>query len=72
MSAFIDSIKKKRIKIHNDEVRKQANNLFQIAENNGRLWITFDNIPCFPCEMLKKEPLEALAEIRELYVKRMS
>lgn len=49
--------------------RDEANNLWQLKEKDGEIWITYTGCPVIPESMLKKPALETLLEIRELYVK---
>lgn len=56
---------KKRLQVEED-----AACLYQICENEGEIWLTFNNILAFPCSMLKDEPVDAIKKMRELYIKR--
>jgi len=47
----------------------EAEEFYQIKEKMGELWITYDGIPIIPESLLKKQALETLKELRELYVK---
>ena len=51
------------------EARDEANNLWQLKEKDGEIWITYTGCSVIPESMLKKPALETLLEIRELYVK---
>lgn len=57
-------IKEKR----NERIIERSRTLYQIAEVDNQLWITFSNAPILPCAMLKDAPLDALAQLRKLYV----
>ena len=48
--------------------RDEANNLWQLKEKDGEIWITYTGCPVIPESMLKKPALETLLEIRERYV----
>lgn len=48
----------------------EAEEVFQIKEYGGELWLTFNGSLVCPCSMLNKEPVEAIKQMRELYVKR--
>lgn len=55
-----------------DEVAKakgEAEDLFQIKEKCGEIWITYGGFPVVPESLLKEPVLETLLKIRELYVK---
>lgn len=47
---------------------REAEENYQIKERNGELWITYTGVPVVPQSLLKKDILEALKELRELYV----
>lgn len=47
---------------------KEAEEFYQITERNGELWLTYTGVPVVPQSLLKKDILEALKELRELYV----
>lgn len=49
---------------------KESKAIYQIEEFNGELWLTYNGALICPTEMFVLEPLEALNEIRKLYVKR--
>ena len=70
ISEYFKRIAEKRAaKIHNVIVAN-ATLLYQVQEYQGELWLTYsDNLVC-PCSMLKSEPVESLAKMRELYVER--
>lgn len=51
------------------KAKGEAEEFFQIKENQGQLWITYNGFPVVPEALLKKSALETLMEIRELYVK---
>jgi len=55
-----------------DKVAKakgEAEELYQIKEKDGELWITYSSAPIIPESLLKNPALETLRELRELYVK---
>ena len=51
------------------KAKQEAEELWQIREKEGELWITYSNVPVIPESLLKKAALETLKEIRERYVK---
>lgn len=51
------------------KAKSEAEELYQIKEKLGQLWITYSGVPVVPESLLNKSALEALMEIRELYVK---
>ena len=50
----------------------QAHLIYQIQEYDGKLWLTFSGALVCPTDMFKKEPIDSLTEIRNLYVERNS
>ena len=48
----------------------QAHLIYQIREFDGKLWITFSGALVCPTDMFVSPPLDALSEIRKLYVER--
>jgi hypothetical protein len=60
-----------RIGLYNSrKTEKEAEETYQIKEYGGELWLTFNGSLVCPCSMLNKEPVEAIKQMRELYVKR--
>lgn len=60
----------KRREERKDEIERMACDIFQVAESDGQLWLTFNgNLVC-PCDMLTTDPVQAVAKMRELYVNR--
>ena len=53
-----------------DKCRQESLEIYQIKEFDGEIWITFNSSLVCPADMFKTEPVEALAVIRDLYVKR--
>lgn len=53
-----------------DNLIKAAKQIYQIEEFDGKLWLTYNGALICPTDMFSVEALKALAEIRELYVKR--
>ena len=51
------------------KARAEAEDLYQIQEKMGELWITYNGVPIIPESLLKNPALETLKELRELYVK---
>ena len=54
----------------NKQSEKAAKVIFQVEEYKGKLWLTFNGSLVCPMEMFKTETIEALTEIRKLYVER--
>ncbi len=50
---------------------RDAEDLFQIREHDGKLWLTFNHFLVCPCTMLGKMPVDAVGEMRRLYVERV-
>lgn len=53
------------------DLQKSANELFQIEEYDGLLWVTYMGNKVCPCEMLIDEPIPAIKKMREMYVSRV-
>ena len=53
-----------------EKCQKEAEQAYQIAENGGKLYLTFNGALVCPMDMFKQEPIDALKMIRDLYVKR--
>lgn len=53
-------------------VKERANDIYQITEYCDRLWFTYNGNLFCPCDMMKKEPLDALRELRSSYIARHS
>ena len=53
-----------------EQAEQEAEDLFQIAEYDGDVWLTFDDNLVCPCYMLKSDVIASLNIMRELYIKR--
>lgn len=53
-------------------IEQRSKCLFQIEENDGSLWLTFDGNLICPTTMLNGDALSVLKEIRQLYIKHNS
>lgn len=53
-------------------IKERANDIYQITEYGGRLWFTYNGSLFCPCDMMKKELLDALAELRSSFIERHS
>jgi hypothetical protein len=51
---------------------RQSNELFQIEEHTGELWLKYDGYLIMPCTMLNETPIDALRKIRACYIARKS
>jgi hypothetical protein len=51
---------------------RQSNELFQIEEHTGELWLKYDGYLIMPCTMLNETPIDALRKMRACYVARKS
>ena len=49
---------------------EEAQETYQIKEFDGKLWLTKDGALICPMDMFQAKPIDALDEIRGLYVKR--
>jgi hypothetical protein len=54
------------------EATAAAQNLFQVKEHGGELWMTYDGWLVCPCSMMKDEPVDAVTRMRQLYISRES
>ena len=54
------------------QAEQDAREIFQIREHNGEIWLTHCGSLVCPCSMLNVEPVEALREMRGLYVQNFS
>ena len=66
---LIENIKSSNQERKLKELNEKANTFFQVQEHKGELWLSFNGCPVMPTSFLKSEPLTALKEIRELFVK---
>lgn len=53
-------------------IKERANDIYQITEYGGQLWFTYNGSLFCPCDMMKKEPLDALLDLRTSYIVRNS
>ena len=60
---------------HIERLRKmldrRVNNMFQIKERDGMVWIVYEGCFICPCYMLKEDPIVALKIMREEYKKHL-
>ena len=49
-------------------LEQQALEHYQIKEKDGEIWITYDNVPIVPESMLNLTAIEALKQLRKLYI----
>ena len=67
-------IKERRKEFHQRCVKERANELFQVKEQDGLLWLTYDGnlvMPfCFMCDDRQASCIEKLTAIREQYIDR--
>ena len=49
-------------------VKECAKRTFQITEHNGKFWFTYNGSLFCPCDMMKEEPIDALSQLRNLYI----
>ena len=49
---------------------RQSNELFQIEEHSGELWVKYGGYLIMPCTMLNDTPIDALRKIRACYIAR--
>ena len=64
INKIIESIKKRDLKKSTERVKED----YQIAECEGKLWLTFWGHPFIPQDMLKGDIIEVLKEIRKLHM----
>lgn len=53
-----------------EKCRKEAQDTYQIAESDGKLYLTYNGALVCPMDMFKDAPIDALKTIRNLYVQR--
>ena len=53
-----------------EQRERQAIEIFQICEYENSIWLTYNGAIICPMSMFDREPIEALIEIRNHYVKR--
>ena len=49
---------------------ERAEDIFQVTEYKGEFWFLFNRCLICPCSMMKDAPIDALQEMRRLYVER--
>lgn len=67
---YWESLKRDRKERHNKAVKERANDIYQITEHCGKLWFTYNGSLFCPCDMMKKELLDALLDLRTSYIVR--
>ena len=67
---YLDRLKKSRQNNKERYIREHANDIYQITEYCGQFWFTYNGSIFCPCDMMKKEPLDALVELRSFYITR--
>jgi len=67
---YWESLKRDRKERHNKAIKERANDIYQITEYCGKLWFTYNGSLFCPCDMMKKEPLDALLDLRTSYIVR--
>lgn len=73
MNAFkkiTDSFKNKRNELHEKDIRKRVELMFQVTEYHHELWFTHNGMLFCPCKMISGEPTDVLLELRALYYAR--
>lgn len=50
------------------KAEEESKEHYQIKERDGEIWITYDGVAIIPEHMLSIKPIEALKELRNLYV----
>jgi hypothetical protein len=63
-------LKEWRRNAHESYLLQRAECVFQITEYKGELWFIYERCLLCPCSMMKGEPLEALKELRLLFIER--
>lgn len=70
ISEYLRKAKERRIREAMSEITHRAEELYQIREFHGELWITYNEELICPCAMLNVMPIEALRKMRVSYVTR--
>jgi len=65
---MFEELKERRAINRKEQINEQAKILFQVTENNNELWLMYNGTIICPMEMFKKDPIDTLKTIRELYV----
>lgn len=50
------------------EVKERADELFQLCENDGELWLTYGGYLVIPASLLANDPITTLRQIRQYYI----
>lgn len=68
--SFLDSLKVRRSKRTYESAVRYAEDLFQLCEHSGSLWLTYCGSLVCPCSLFSLSPVDALSEMRDGYVER--
>ena len=55
-----------------EQIERRATETYQICEYENSLWLTYNGAIICPMDMFSRDPIDALVEIRNQYVKRNS
>ena len=53
-----------------EKCENEAEDVYQVKEYEGKIWLIKDGALVCPMEMFKTETIETLSKIRQLYVER--
>lgn len=70
LSELIKRYKKRCEERHEKQVKEHAEDLYQIREYKGQVWLTFNGYLICPCTFLEIDYVHALEDIRGMYVER--
>lgn len=70
MANFIKQIVEKLKAKRKAELKAMANNLYQMKEYEGEMWLTFDDELIMPTRFVNGDPILVLRLIREAYIER--
>lgn len=63
--SFINKVKEHFSNKQIAKIEKILENIIQIKEINGEIWLTYCDNPICPCSMFKDAPIEVIKAIRE-------
>lgn len=52
------------------ELKERADELYQMKEHEGEMWITFDGELIMPTRFIDGDPIQVLRQIRAAYIER--
>lgn len=68
---WVSRIRERYDRIHLRNLKERAEFLYQLAEHNGELWLTYGGAPVIPTSLLNKDAIVVLQGLRDTYVSDM-